>query len=100
MRLITTTVMIVAILNSLGETAVSLFISSNRLRNFVRTLPLLNSPAKVIFGLGIRSPGSFSIYDAVDNYYLYIFLTTGAIGLIVIAICLFMIGHNLHKQSY
>lgn len=86
------------VIESLLETAVSLFVTSNRLRNFIRNLPLLDSPVKKLFGLGVLSPGSVSVYDAVDNYYLYILLTLGIIGLIVIAYCLVTIGIKLHRR--
>lgn len=92
--------MLFVIIDSLGKTAVSLFVSSNRLRNFIKTLPVLDTPFKIMFGLGVKSPGSFSIYDAVDNYYLYVLLTMGVVGLIVIGTCLFIIGHNLHKLIF
>lgn len=97
-RFVTIVIVFFVVIESLLETAVSLFVTSNRLRNFIRNLPLLDSPLKKIFGLGVLSPGSVSVYDAVDNYYLYILLTLGIIGLIVIACCLITIGIKLHRR--
>ena len=97
-RFATIIIVTIVVIESLLETAVSLFVTSNRLRNFIKNLPLLDSPLKKIFGLGVLSPGSVSVYDAVDNYYLYILLTLGIIGFIVIAYCLITIGIKLHRR--
>lgn len=91
-------IVVFVVIESLLETAVFLFVTSNRLRNFIRNLPLLDSPLKKIFGLGVLSPRSVSVYDAVDNYYLYILLTLGTIGIIAIVYCLIAIGIKLHRK--
>lgn len=92
--------MLFAIFDSLGGTAVSLFVSSNQLRSLITTLSVLDTPLKILFGLSVRSSGRFSIYNTVANYYLYVLLTIGAMGLIVIGICLFVIGYYLHKSIF
>lgn len=77
------------------DIAVSFFISSNRMRNFKNLLPLLDEPKKVLFGLSVQSPSYFFEHDAVDNYYLYLLLTVGVLGLVVIGSQLFLILKRL-----
>lgn len=93
---------------------INLFVRSNRLKNFTVNLPMLDTLIKKLFGIGMVSPGSFTNGSlnytsyAVDNYYLYILLVAGAIGLLIIIFLLFTIGKELHsgvtkfatKESY
>ena len=82
----------------------TLFITSNRQRNFTYNLPLLNTIIKKLFGLGTISPNTYgtrSIWPNsfyVDNYYLYILMDFGIIGLILICTILFNIGLHLHSN--
>lgn len=78
------------------EFVIFYFISSNRLRNFEKLLPLLNTPYKVLFGGGISSPERFAVLDAVDNAYLYLLLTVGIVGGFIILVALAIIGMRLY----
>lgn len=88
----------------MGVKLLDIFISSNRLNNVLLNLPILKSWKEWLFGIGVVSPGS-SIYAGagpflyyVDNYYLYILLTIGIIGLLAVAFFFFSIGKKIIKQ--
>ena len=85
-------------------TIYNLFFISNRLFNFSRNLPLLNTSWKKLFGLGMINPGQYgaqSIWSSsyyVDNYYIYILLDFGISGVIVIGTFLVLLGKGLHRN--
>lgn len=79
-----------------------LFVDSNRLRNFSINLPLLENSGRMLVGLGLVDPGIFgskmTLYGAsyyIDNYYLYLVVEMGIIGLVSMIGILFFIGVKL-----
>ena len=76
-------------------------------RNFAfENLVFMKSLRQKLFGLGLIPPGNFLNLridhqkgNFLDNYYLYVYLTMGLIGLIVICITLIYIGIGLLKKS-
>ena len=78
-----------------------LFISSYRFENFNKNLPYLKTPFKVFMGLGVIDAQDFGLSTTglgntfyVDNYFLYILLTQGVVGLFLI----FHLIYNLFRK--
>lgn len=69
---------------------IALLSQSNRLFNFTHNIPLLTEFNSWITGLGFVDSGYFglrkSVFDSiyVDNFYLYVLLSTGVIGCVVL----------------
>lgn len=67
-----------------------LFKLSNRSYNFIYNIPVLANSGRFMIGLGLIGSGEFyqlAQYNTffVDNYFLYILMSTGVIGLLFIA---------------
>lgn len=84
----------------------SLMESSYRLKGITVNLPLLANNNRLLFGLGIFSPGLFGQYQikygasfALDNYYLYLLLETGIIGLIIVLSLFFYLWKKLSSSK-
>ena len=82
----------------------SLLEASYRLNGFTINLPLLTENNRVLFGLGVFSPGLFGLHQVsygmsftLDNYYLYILLETGVIGLLFISYLLLSIWKGISQ---
>lgn len=64
-----------------------LFINSNRAENFLINIPILLKSKNYFWGMGIVPGGVFASRKLgvhttnVDNYYLYVFLTSGVVGI-------------------
>ena len=99
LRIVFVIVLLGSTIASLGSVATSLFISSNRLKNFTSNLPVLNSTLKWVFGIGISGSSKFTkgLYP-VDNYYLYLILTTGIFGVFVFFVAVYFIGKQLYQN--
>lgn len=80
-----------------------LFKLSNRSYNFIYNIPVLVNSGRLWIGLALIGSGEFyqlSQYNTffVDNYFLYILMSTGIIGLIFIVCFMIYIGKNLVKR--
>lgn len=104
---ILTAVLILAILLHLlfsSESGIEgLFKLSNRSYNFIYNIPVLVNSGRLWIGLGLIGSGEFyqlSQYNTffVDNYFLYILMSTGIIGLIFIVCFMIYIGKSLVKH--
>ena len=89
-------------LSETSETIVQLFVDSNRMKNFLVNIPVLIDNNGLLFGLGLFNPGLFGTGETlfyntyfIDNYYLYVIMETGIIGILLIAIILYKTGHQL-----
>ena len=89
----------------LSDNIIALFIDSNRMSNFTINIPLLEKTNRLFIGLGLVDPGSFGAKNTtlgytyyIDNYYLYIFMETGILGLIMMGSILCYLGVKLHKH--
>lgn len=81
-----------------------LFKLSNRSYNFIYNIPVLINSERLWIGLGLIGSGEFyqlSQYNTffVDNYFLYVLMSTGIIGLIFIVCFMIYIGKNLVKNA-
>ncbi len=88
-----------------GNVFIDYFSSSTRFRAFLINLPLLDKLSKVVFGLGIVPAGwfgarrtSFGNTYYVDNFYLYIVLELGVLGLILFCGYMIYIFNALKKN--
>lgn len=99
LRLLVLVTFILLLVTSLGEKLISLFVSSNRMKNFTDNLPILDTPLKWVFGIGTVGAGFFvnENYN-VDNAYLYYLLTTGLVGMILLIVLLFWLGIRLRRK--
>lgn len=82
----------------------SLLETSYRLNGFTINLPLLTKNNRLFFGLGVFSPGLFGLHQVrygpsftLDNYYLYILLETGVVGLLIISYLLLSIWKGISQ---
>lgn len=81
-----------------------LFKLSNRSYNFVYNVPVLVKSGRLWIGLGLIGSGEFyqlPQYNTffVDNYFLYVLMSTGIIGLIFISCFMLFILKRLLNQS-
>lgn len=81
-----------------------LFTLSNRSYNFVYNVPVLVKSGRLWIGLGLIGSGEFyqlPQYNTffVDNYFLYVLMSTGIIGLIFISCFMLFILKRLLNQS-
>lgn len=90
----------------LWQQLTTLFVDSNRLKNFSINLPLLKNSGRTLIGLGLVDPGIFgskmTIYGAsyyIDNYYLYLVVEMGIIGLISMIGILIFIGTKIFSDK-
>jgi hypothetical protein len=77
--------------------------NSNRLGGFIYNIPILISENKIWTGLGFVDSALFGqnvlIYSSmtyIDNYYLYVLITTGIIGIAIVIITIIMIITKLY----
>lgn len=83
---------------------ISLLSVSNRLYNFTHNLPMLTKYNSWLTGLGFVDSGYFgsslTAFDTiyVDNFYLYVLLSTGIVGCIILFIPLIYFMVNLFKR--
>ena len=89
---------------NLKEEIWDLFVSSLRFKSFVIDIPIFIESKRILRGLGIFNVGLFAkgqnAYGNtvnVDNYYLYVLLETGIMGIILILFVLANIGIKLLK---
>ncbi len=82
----------------------SLLEASYRLNGFTINLPLLTKNNRLFFGLGVFSPGLFGLHQVrygpsftLDNYYLYILMETGVVGLLIISYLLLSIWKGISQ---
>ena len=81
-----------------------LFTLSNRSYNFIYNVPVLEKSGRLWIGLGLIGSGEFyqlPQYNTffVDNYFLYVLMSTGIIGLIFISCFMIYILKRLVNQS-
>lgn len=77
-----------------------LFEISNRSYNFIYNIPVLIKSGRFMIGLGFIGSGDFfqlSHYNTfyVDNYFLYVLMSTGLIGLIFVSSFILYLFYNL-----
>lgn len=81
---------------------------SNREGNFTINLPILDTKEKKLFGLGLAYVGDFADKELipgikttyVDNFYLYMYLCTGFVGLFFFLAAYLIIGIKLYINMY
>lgn len=91
---------IIVIYVTVFSSAFEMFETSGRLRSFEVNVPLVIREGRVLEGLGLMNPGYFGRGSAgyiVDNYYLYVFMETGIIGLIMISWLLIRLTKKVHE---
>lgn len=88
-----------------AQPIIKLFVSSNRYYNFSINLPVLVNNNGLLFGLGLLNPALFGMGETVygntyyvDNYYLYVLMETGLVGLCFIAIISSIVFNQLYKK--
>lgn len=82
------------------SSAFEMFETSGRLRSFEVNVPLVLREGRFFEGLGLMNPGLFGRGSAgyiVDNYYLYVFMETGIIGLVMISWLLIRLTKKVHE---
>ena len=82
------------------DSAFEMFEASGRLRSFEVNIPLVLREGRFFEGLGLMNPGLFGRGRTgyiVDNYYLYVFIETGIIGLIMISWLLIRLTKKVHE---
>ena len=82
------------------SSAFEMFETSGRLRSFEVNIPLVLREGRLLEGLGLMNPGLFGRGRAgyiVDNYYLYVFMETGIIGLMMISWLLIRLTKKVHE---
>ena len=91
------------LLISNNNIAESLFVVSNRSYNFIYNIPILIKSGRFLIGLGFVGSGEFyqlHVYNTffVDNYFLYVLMSTGLIGLVFIVsfIIPFLLGTEIN----
>ena len=82
---------------------------SNRMINYTVNIPLLINKGRMAVGFGILPSGYFGVGDGlsalgssyVDSYYLYILMTTGLIGCVIlfVPLCIFFFSIIRQKQK-
>lgn len=82
----------------------SLFEMSNRLNDFLYNIPILIKSGRVFIGLGMIGAGEFyqlPYYNTfyVDNYFLYVLMATGIIGLVFILTFIIFLFKRLVVKS-
>lgn len=78
---------------------------TNRLDNFIKNIPILIDSGRFLIGLGYIGSGDFlglRDYNTyyVDNFYLYILMSTGMIGFICFSCIIIIIFCRLRKSYY
>ena len=81
---------------------------SNREGNFTINLPILDTKEKKLFGLGLAYVGDFADKELipgtkttyVDNFYLYMYLCTGLVGLFFFLASYLIIGIKVYINMY
>ena len=77
-----------------------MFETSGRVKSYAVNVPYVLQEGRFLEGLGLMTPGLFGRGSAgyiVDNYYLYVFMETGIIGLIMISWLLIRLTKKVHK---
>lgn len=90
------------LLISNNNIAESLFVVSNRSYNFIYNIPILIKSGRFLIGLGFIGSGEFyqlHVYNTffVDNYFLYVLMSTGLIGLVFIVSFIIWLCYRLLK---
>lgn len=91
---------VVIIYVTVFSSAFEMFETSGRLRSFEVNIPLVLREGRFLEGLGLMNPGLFGrgrVGYIVDNYYLYVFMETGIIGLIMISWLLIRLTKKVHE---
>lgn len=76
---------------------------SNRGLNFTRNLPVLFESGRCLVGIGLINPGLFgngTLWSStfyVDNYYLYVLMSTGVIGAIIVLLIFILLFISIIK---
>lgn len=92
-------------INVTSEELEYILLESNRLLNFTINIPIIYSYNKEIFGLGYLSPGMVLSEDFyykminIDNWFLYIFISLGIIGLVLSLIMLIYLYRGIYKNN-
>ena len=90
------------LLISNNNIAESLFEVSNRSYNFIYNIPILIKSGRFLIGLGFIGSGEFYQLHAyntffVDNYFLYVLMSTGLIGLVFVVSFIIWLCYRLLK---
>ena len=76
---------------------------SNRGLNFTRNLPILFESGRCLVGIGLINPGLFgngALWTStfyIDNYYLYVLMSTGIVGSIIILLIFILLFLSIIK---
>lgn len=104
LRILVLCAALVLIFYTLGAKIDELFVSSLRYKMFATDLPVLISSGRLFQGMGIFSAALFGYSQTpygitvnVDNYYLFVLMETGILGLCMIGLYLVWIGISLHR---
>lgn len=100
LKILIVSIGIVVVYLSAFSSVFSLLENSGRLRSFRENIPLVLRRNRFFEGLGLMNPGFFGRGRAgyiVDNYYLYVFMETGIIGLVIIVFLLSRLGKKINK---
>lgn len=97
-------IVILLILFSSKDGLDGLFKVSNRQYNFTYNIPILNNNGRLMIGLGLIGSGEFYQLPQyhtffVDNYFLYVLMSTGIIGLLFIITFMVYLGRKLFAGS-
>lgn len=101
--LIVAVILIISVSNS--DLITNIFIASNRSYNFIYNLPVLVSSGRLFVGLGFIGSGEFmqlTQYNTffVDNYFLYVLMSTGIIGFVFICAFIVFLIYKLFNKKY
>lgn len=100
LKMIITTLGVVIIYFSVFSSAFEMFETSGRLRSFEVNVPLVFHNGRFLEGLGLMNPGLFGrgrMGYIVDNYFLYVFMETGIIGLAMILVLFIRMTKTVHS---
>ena len=106
LKLIIGITLIITISNYLKTNYDKSLIEQNRLQYLEKNIKGLDTNHKKNFGLGIIYNGDFADHDfgfestQLDNYFVYILMCTGRVGLTIFIICFSMIGIKIYLNMY
>ncbi len=90
----------VAILFIAFEPMLEMFKTSGRMKGLKANIPIIMNKQRIFEGLGLMSPGVFGREGTgaiLDNYYLYVFIETGIIGVTLITILFAVFSMRIHR---
>ena len=98
------TIILMLVIFSNGSSIEELFRVSNRSFNFIKNIPILIKSGRLMIGLGFIGSGEFyqlAQYNTfyVDNYFLYVLMSTGIIGLIFISTFIIYLFVSLWQKN-